>query len=110
MEQDQLESLKFTRFAQSLNSLIFEESLNIYRKRSEFPIDQELLLENLKLARDLYDRFLHEGDKKALIYAYCDSLTDLVGKKADAKANSGYFAYMDYRCLSARIYELLMKN
>lgn len=102
-----LKEQNFYHFLQELNAIILESSWNTCRRKSEFPIDDTLLNENIGLARELYRDFPVSKNKMSPVNLYCDRLSELVESRAAKKSKSGYYVALDYRCIGGRIYELL---
>ena len=133
MEDNHNELLEFV---DSLAALLHEATRPLYRKRSEYPIDDIALYENSLLATALYDRYygikpskeqaeavaVEEGSYQRLlklyedssddpakaITEYCDAMNGVIDERAFSKGGTHFILTPNLFSYSSRIEEILL--
>ena len=126
---------KLLEFIDSMADLLHEISRPLYRRRSEYPVDETALYENALLSTALFDRYfgLRPSEEQAEVIAseagsyqrllerynessdkptaaiaeYCGAMNGVIDERAFSKGRSHYIATPNLYSYAGKIEELL---
>lgn len=129
---------KLLEFIDSMADLLHEVTRPLYRKRSEYPIDENALYENSLLSAALYDRYFgyqpseeqaaaisiekgsyqrlleryqESSDRPAAAIAeYCGAMNGVIDERAFSKGGSHFVLTPNLFSYAGRIEELLLSH